>query len=205
MSETDLHTAYFPGQQELAPVLMLHGTGGDESDLLPLATFLLPQHPTFGIRGRITEGAGARRYFIRNRDGSFDLTSISQEADWLWQSVATVADEHLLDPQRLIVLGFSNGANIAAYSLLHKQPPFKTAILLHPMLIEEQPTLPDLTGVAVFASFGDLDPIVKESNFDQLITALKTAGADVTVFKNHQSHRPSQAELAAAKQWLSVH
>ncbi|ANZ61145.1 hypothetical protein AYR62_10450 [Secundilactobacillus paracollinoides] len=204
MNDADQHVAYFPGQSDLAPVLMLHGTGGDEQDLFSLANFLLPQHPTLGIRGRITEGAGANRYFIRHADGSFDLDNISSESDWLWDSVSTLTAEHQLDAQQLIVLGFSNGANIAAYSLLHKQPPFKTAVLLHPMLIEPQSTLPDLTGVNLFATFGDLDPIVTETNFDELITELKTAGADVTVFKNHQSHHPSQAELAAAKDWLST-
>lgn len=199
---TDIHAAFFPGHTELTPVLMLHGTGGDESDLLPIATFLFPQHPKLGIRGRINEN-GSNRYFVRHTDGTFDLDSLSHETDWLLEAIQTKTTEHHLDTSRLIVLGFSNGANVAAYAMLHKTVPFKRAVLLHPMLIDPAESVANLADTRVFASYGDVDPIVSESNFDALTTQLTAQQANVEPFKNHQSHHLTQAELLAAKDWLA--
>ncbi|GAA3606748.1 alpha/beta hydrolase [Secundilactobacillus similis] len=201
MTDQTIHSAFFPGDDQLAPVLMLHGTGGDESDLLPIATFLFPQHPKLGIRGRIREN-GANRYFIRHDHGDFDLANLSQETDWLLGAIESESQRLHLDAKRMIVLGFSNGANVAAYAWLHKRPPFRTGILLHPMLIDPASTTANLDDVQAFASFGDVDPLITERNFNQLTQQFTIAGANLTSFKNHQSHRPSQAELAAARNWV---
>lgn len=201
MTDPTIHSAFFPGNTQLAPVLMLHGTGGDESDLLPLATLLFPQHPKLGIRGRIRED-GANRYFIRHSHGDFDLTNLSQETDWLLAAIETESQRLHLDAKRMIVLGFSNGANVAAYAWLHKQPQFRTGVLLHPMLIDPSSTTANLAAVQAFASFGDTDPLVTETNFNQLTHQFTAAGASLTSFKNHQSHRPTQTELAAARNWV---
>lgn len=203
MTDTTIHSAFFPGDPQLAPILMLHGTGGDESDLLPIATFLFPQHPKLGIRGRIREN-GANRYFIRHEHGDFDLANLSQETDWLLAAIETESHRRHLDAHRMIVLGFSNGANVAAYAWLHKQPAFRAGVLLHPMLIDPAPTTANLSDVQAFASFGDVDPLVTEANFDQLTQQLTDAGTKLTGFKHHQSHRLSQAELAAAQTWAKA-
>lgn len=198
---TDIHSAYYQGKPELPPILMLHGTGGDESDLLPIAQFLFPENTKLGIRGRISEN-GANRYFIRHDDGSFDLDNLSQETDWLLSAIQAETEVHDLDPEKIIVLGFSNGANVAAYAWLHKQAPFKTAVLLHPMMITAPTEQVDLTGIRAFATHGDLDPIVSEDNFNMLMQQLNSAHADVKAFENHQSHRLTQAELQAAQEWV---
>lgn len=197
----EIHSAFFPGKTNLAPVLMLHGTGGDESDLLPIATFLFPEHPKLGIRGRVKEN-GSNRYFIRHKDGSFDLKNLNQETDWLLNAIQTETARHQLDANRLIVLGFSNGANIAAYAWLNKLTSFKTAVLLHPMMITPPTQSFNLTGYQAFATYGDLDTIVSEDNFNQLTQQLTAANATVKVFKNHQSHRLTQTELMAAQAWI---
>lgn len=197
----EIHSAFFPGKTDLAPVLMLHGTGGDESDLLPIATFLFPEHPKLGIRGRVKEN-GSNRYFIRHKDGSFDLENLNQETDWLLNAIQTETDRHQLDANRLIVLGFSNGANIAAYAWLNKLTNFKTAVLLHPMMITPSTQSFNLTGYQAFATYGDLDTIVSEDNFNQLTQQLTAANAAVEVFKNHQSHHLTQTELMAAQAWI---
>lgn len=197
----EIHTAFFPGRTDLAPVLMLHGTGGDESDLLPIATFLFPEHPKLGIRGRINEH-GSNRYFIRHEDGTFDLDNLNQETDWLLSAIEQETTRHQLDASRLIVLGFSNGANIAAYAMLNKTTPFKIAVLLHPMMITPPQQIANLTGYRTFATYGDVDPIVSEDNFDQLIQQLTDAHVTVDAFKNHQSHHLTQTELMAAQSWI---
>lgn len=130
----EIHAAFYPGKPNLVPVLMLHGTGGDESDLLPIATFLFPEHPKLGIRGRVKQN-GSNRYFIRREDGTFDLDNLNQETDWLLTAIQQETKRYRLDADQLIVLGFSNGANIAAYAWLNRSTPFKTAVLLHPMMI----------------------------------------------------------------------
>lgn len=198
----DIHAAFYPGKTSLAPILMLHGTGGDESDLLPIATFLFPEHPKLGIRGRVIQD-GSNRYFIRRKDGSFDLDNLNQETDWLLDAIQQETARYQLDVRQLIVLGFSNGANIAAYAWLNRSTPFKTAVLLHPMMITPPEHPADLPGYRVFTTFGDLDPIVSETNFDQLTQQLKAAHAATEVFKNHQSHHLTQTELMAAQAWIS--
>lgn len=198
---TDIHSAFFPGKTDLAPVLMLHGTGGDESDLLPIATFLFPEHPKLGIRGRISEN-GSNRYFIRHDDGSFDLDNLAQETNWLLSAIKQETQRYQLNAEQLIVLGFSNGANIAAYAWLNQPTMFKTAVLLHPMMITPPQQPRNLSGYQAFATYGDVDPIVSEDNFDQLMSQLKTAQATVEIFKNHQSHRLTQTELLAAQSWI---
>ncbi|MCH5462462.1 alpha/beta hydrolase [Lactobacillus sp. LC28-10] len=198
---TDIHSAFFPGNPDLAPVLMLHGTGGDESDLLPIATFLFPEHPKLGIRGRVSEN-GSNRYFIRHEDGSFDLENLKQETDWLLNTIEKETQCYQLDAKQLIVLGFSNGANIAAYAWLNQPTTFKTAVLLHPMMITPPQQTRNLSGYRAFATYGDVDPIVSEDNFDQLMSQLQNAQASVEVFKNHQSHHLTQTELMAAQSWI---
>lgn len=198
----DTHAAFYPGKTSLAPVLMLHGTGGDESDLLPIATFLFPEHPKLGIRGRIIQN-GSNRYFIRRKDGSFDLDNLNQETDWLLAAVQQETARYQLDVRQLIVLGFSNGANIAAYAWLNRSTPFKTAVLLHPMMITPPKHPTDLTGYQAFTTYGDVDPIVSEANFDQLTQQLAVAHATTKVFKNHQSHRLTQSELMAVQDWIN--
>lgn len=200
---SELHTAFFPGEPNKAPILMLHGTGGDESDLLPIATFLAPDSPKLGIRGRVNEG-GANRYFQHTPDGGFDLENLSQETDWLLETVHDLAAKHGLDESRLVVLGFSNGANVAAYAWLYKHAPFKTAVLLHPMQLDGQPSTANLSDVSAFMSHGDVDPIVSSANFAALQQQLTDAGAAIKTYEAHQSHQLTREELAAAKEWLTA-
>ncbi|KRK47648.1 hypothetical protein FC96_GL002371 [Secundilactobacillus kimchicus JCM 15530] len=198
---SDAQTAFFPGESDKAPVLMLHGTGGDETDLLPIASFLAPDSPKLGIRGRIHEN-GANRYFKHTDDGGFDLDNLSTETDWLLSTIVTESAKHGIDPKQLLVLGFSNGANVAAYAWLHKKAPFKTAILLHPMMLDPQASAANLNGVATFLTHGDVDPIVSSANFTGLRRQLTDAGAAVEAYTGHQSHQLTRAELSAAKTWL---
>lgn len=200
---TDIHSAFFPGKTNLAPILMLHGTGGDESDLLPIATFLFPEHPKLGIRGRIDEN-GSNRYFIRHKDGTFDLDNLAQETTWLLHAIEIETARYQLDASQLIVLGFSNGANIAAYAWLNQPTSFKTAVLLHPMMITPPKQAVNLEHHRAFATYGDLDPIVAEDNFDQLTQQLTDAHADIKIFKHHQSHHLTQTELMAAQAWIKT-
>ncbi len=185
------------------PILMLHGTGGYEDELAPLAQQLAPDSPLLGIRGRLTE-QGRTRYFAHTADGRFDLTSLANETTWLMTAIDELAAKYKLAVARMIVVGYSNGANIATHAWLTQQAKFKTGILFHPMQLTDYQPIPTLNEIKVWASYGSLDPIVTATNFAALTQTLTTAHADLTVFKAEQSHALSPQELAAAKKWLQT-
>ncbi|MHC9531888.1 alpha/beta hydrolase [Dellaglioa sp. L3N] len=199
---TEAITSYKPGKAGNATVLMLHGTGGTESDLLSIADFLAPDSPKIGIRGRLVEN-DLTRYFAHLPDGGFDLNSLAVETKWLMTVIDELAVEYAFDPEKLIVLGYSNGANVAYYSLLTGQAQFKTAVLLHPMILSSDvKTDIDLSDIKIWGSHGFLDPIVSKSNFGELKNFCQQADIDFTSFEAEQSHQISESELMDAKQWL---
>ncbi|WP_409021890.1 alpha/beta hydrolase [Dellaglioa sp. P0083] len=195
-------TSYKAGKVGNATILMLHGTGGTESDLLSIADFLAPDSPKIGIRGRLIENR-LTRYFAHLPDGGFDLNSLSVETSWLMTVINELAVEYAFDPEKLIVLGYSNGANVAYHSLLTGQALFKTAVLLHPMVLSENiKATADLSDIKIWGSYGFLDPIVSKSNFDELKKFCREFNIEFTSFEAEQSHQISESELRNAKQWL---
>ncbi|GEL14510.1 alpha/beta hydrolase [Pediococcus cellicola] len=196
------HIFFKPGKSTSAPILMLHGTGGDEQDLSKIVSYLAPDSPQLGIRGRLVEN-GQTRYFTHTQDGGFDLVSLSQETDWLLDTIAQTASKYELNTDEMIVVGYSNGANVAAYALLEKQATFKTGILFHPMLLKPTQSLPNLSQVKVWGSHGAKDPIVAKANFVQLMQTLQQAHAEVTIFEHQQFHNINEQELESAKKWLT--
>lgn len=201
MTET-LHYAFVAGNPQAAPMLLLHGTGGDEHDLLPLGHFLAPEASLLAIRGRINE-QGANRYFKHLPGGGFDLDNLSHETDWLVQTVQSLSAKHDLDLNKLIVMGYSNGANVAAAFIRSGQLPLKTGLFFHPMILGPTPNPADLTGTKIWLSHGNQDPIVSKSNYEALVAGLNEQHAQVTTYSADQSHNLSENELQAAQQWLS--
>ncbi|AMV61965.1 Carboxylesterase [Pediococcus damnosus] len=183
---------------------MLHGTGGDEQDLSKIASYLLPTSPQLGIRGRLIEN-GQTRYFNHTADGSFDLNSLNSETDWLLETIDTYTEQYHLDQEKMIVVGYSNGANVAAYAWLTKRPRFKKAVLFHPMLLTPTVDLPDLSKISIWGSHGEQDPIVSKTNFDELMQSLTGTHADVSIFEHEQSHNINEPELVSAKAWVTAH
>ncbi|MFD1464889.1 alpha/beta hydrolase [Lapidilactobacillus mulanensis] len=202
MATQEAHVFYKPGKNDAPPILMLHGTGGDEQDLSGLATFIAPDSAQLGIRGRLLEN-GQTRYFAHTATGGFDLDSLEHETDWLLATVDHYAQQYQLDPAQMIVLGYSNGANVAAYAWLEKQPQFKKGILFHPMLLKTPAKAQALKAVQIWSSHGTNDPIVSQANFESLVGHLQNAQAEVTVFNHEQSHNINQDELNSAKNWFA--
>ncbi|MDR3190473.1 MAG: dienelactone hydrolase family protein [Lactobacillaceae bacterium] len=198
----NIRHAYVSGDPELAPMLLLHGTGGDETDMLELAEFFGADNPKISLRGRVNEN-GLNRFFERYEDGSFNLASLHEEAAWLFKTIMDLAVRYDIEPADLIVIGYSNGSNIAAQMMLdNPQVPFKTAAFFHPMLIEAVAQPVALTDAKIFMSYGEFDPIVTEENFNALADNFHKAGAHVSTFMYQTSHGMSQAELQAAKLWM---
>jgi predicted esterase len=189
-------------QPESAPtLLLLHGTGGNEDDLLSLGQALLPGANRLSPRGKVLE-RGMPRFFRRLAEGVFDLADLEFRTGELAEFLTEAAAHYGFDSNRVIAVGYSNGANIAASLLLHQPHKLAAAILLHPMVPFVPETLPDLTGKPIFIGAGRNDPIVPVSNAEELIRLFTEAGAEVATSWHRGGHALTQEELQAAQNWL---
>ncbi|WP_416354115.1 alpha/beta hydrolase [Agrilactobacillus fermenti] len=203
MKTNDINYEFVQGSAHVAPLLLLHGTGGDEKDLLPIGHFLSPEASLLSIRGRLIEN-GLTRYFKHTATGGFDLDSLTQETNWLFNAIKTLTNEHGLSISEMIVVGYSNGANVAAKAILAGISPIKTGIFFHPMVLAANEATPAITDTKVWLSHGNQDPIVSPANFNALKTMFQKQQADMTAYEANQSHNLSENELEAAKAWLST-
>lgn len=195
---------FLPGDNasEKRILLLFHGTGGNEHDLVPIARQLLPGASILGVRGNISEH-GMPRFFKRLAEGVFDEVDIHKRSNELHQFLKEAADVYEFDTDNLISIGYSNGANIAtAINFLHPGL-LKKHILLRPMtpLIPEKD--PDLSGVSVFLSFGAIDSLMPKGESEKLSGLYKSFGADVTVNIEPTGHQLSQSDLLKAAKWLN--
>ena len=183
-------------------LLLLHGTGGDEQDLLPLGRALLPGAAMLSPRGKVLE-RGAPRFFRRLAEGVFDQEDLLHRTHELARFVSAAATNYQLDTDGIVAVGFSNGANIAASLLLRTPGVLRGAILLSPMLPFEPETLLDLHGTAVFIGAGRADPIAPAEQAERLADVLRRAGADVTLHWTSGGHGITKGEVDAAREWIS--
>ena len=180
----------------LPPVLLLHGTGGDENDLVPLGREIAPGAALLSPRGNVLEGA-MPRFFRRFREGLFDEEDVRRRADELARFVAEARRAYGLDQP--LALGYSNGANIAAAVLLLHPQTLAGAILLRAMAPLAEPPQPDLSGVPVLILSGLNDPIAPRSSAEKLTAALAAAGARVERDDLPAGHGLTQADVTRAK------
>ncbi len=195
---------FFPGKGSASHItlLLLHGTGGNEDDLLELGRMLLPGAAQLSPRGQVIEN-GMPRFFRRLAEGRFDLPDLHKRTQELADFVKAASTMYHFDAQRVIAVGFSNGANIAASLLLQRPGVLAGAALLHPMLPFRPEPLPDLTEKPVFIGAGRHDPLVEANNTQRLIEMLKEAGASVTEYWSNNGHTITHEEVRAARIWLN--
>lgn len=189
-----------PGDADRAPLLLLHGTGGDERDLLPLGRALAPGAALISPRGKVLEGA-MPRFFRRLAEGVFDEDDLRLRTDELGAFVGQIRAEHGLAAP--IALGFSNGANIAASLLMTNPGVLAGAILIRAMPPYAEPPAVDLAAKPVLLLNGAFDPIVPEAAAERLASDLERAGAKLTRHMLPAGHALAQADLAIARDWLS--
>jgi predicted esterase len=194
---------FVPGESESLPtLLLLHGTGGDESDLLPLGQTLAPGAALLSPRGKVLEN-GMPRFFRRLAMGVFDEQDLRVRTQELAEFVRAAAGQYSFDLGNVAAVGYSNGANIAGSLLLLYPQTLRAAVLLSPMLPLKPEQLPYLKSVAVFVAAGRADPIVAPENTQQLVSLLEQAGADVTEHWHQGGHELSQSVIEAARHWLT--
>lgn len=192
------------GNASAPTLLLLHGTGGDEDDLIPLGRMLLPGAALVSPRGKVNEG-GALRFFRRIREGVFDQEDLARRTDELARFVSDAAKTYGLPADRFVAVGFSNGANIAGSLLLRRPGLLRGAVLLSPMVPFEPDPGTDLTGTRVFVGAGRADSMVPAAQTERLVEILRGCGADVTVHWEPGGHAIAAGEITAAQKWLAQH
>ncbi|MFO7341491.1 MAG: alpha/beta hydrolase [Bacillaceae bacterium] len=196
---------YRRGKRDGSPVLLLlHGTGGNECDLLPLANILDPEAGVLGVRGEVSEN-GMARFFRRIREGVFDVEDLVFRTRRLAEFLDSAAEQYAFDRKRVIAVGYSNGANMAASLLFHIPGSLKGALLFHPMVPRRGIPLPDLSGTKVWIAAGEADPICPKEEAEELESLLRDAGSDVTVHWEKGGHSIKKSEVEQARQWYQKH
>lgn len=182
-------------------LLLLHGTGGDEYSLVDIARYLDDSSRILSFRGNIQEN-GMNRYFKRNGLNQFDIESLEKETDFLYEEIKKVSAEKNIPLESWVLVGYSNGANIAAHLLLERETELTKGIFFHPISLGVHTKTTALSDKNVWISYGENDPTVNQPDLEELITAFYDRDADVTIAKTTMGHQIIQEEVDAAKNWL---
>jgi predicted esterase len=200
--QPDFIHEFIPGSLSCT-LLLLHGTGGNERDLIPLGRELDPNAALLSPRGKVLEN-GMPRFFRRLAEGVFDLEDLKFRTNELADFVVAAARHYGFALDKLVAVGYSNGANIAASMLLLRAEIMNAAILFRAMVPLIPAELPDLSSVRIWIGEGDQDPIIATSEGQRLVDLLRDAGADVTIRFFHAGHGLTNGDLETAGQWLEA-
>lgn len=184
-------------------VIALHGTGGDENDLISLGQTIAPGAAILSPRGNVLEN-GAPRFFKRLAEGVFDPQEVRSRGEELARFIQAATTRYALDPERIFALGYSNGANAASTVMFIRPGLIKGAILLRPMLVYEPEKPADLSGSSVFISAGRMDPIVPTRSVERLAELFQSARAKVTLKWQMVGHNLVPSEVNEAAAWLTL-
>jgi phospholipase/carboxylesterase len=199
-AEPDFIHEFVPGTSNRT-LLLLHGTGGNEHDLIPLGHEIDPAAALLSPRGKVLEN-GMPRFFRRLAEGVFDLEDLRKRTNELANFIAAAAKHYKFAAGQIVAVSYSNGANIAASMLLLRPEILSAAILFRAMVPLVPENLPDLSSVRVWIGAGDQDPIILASEAQRLADLLRRAGADVTIRFANASHALTEADVKTARHWL---
>ncbi len=197
---SDFIHEFVPGSSSRT-LLLLHGTGGNERDLIPLGRELDPNAALLSPRGKVLEN-GMPRFFRRLAEGVFDLEDLKYRTNELADFVTAAVQHYGFATDQLVAVGYSNGANIAASMLLLRPEILGAAILFRAMVPIVPDRLPDLSSVRVWIGAGDQDPIIPPSEVQRLVELLRRAAADVTIRFFNAGHGLTNDDVVAARDWL---
>jgi phospholipase/carboxylesterase len=199
--QPDFIHEFVPGKSERT-LLLLHGTGGNERDLIPIGRELDPNALLLSPRGKVLEN-GMPRFFRRLSEGVFDLDDLKTRTNELVDFVISAVEHYKIDNHKIVAVGYSNGANIAASMLLLRPEILSAAILFRAMVPLVPETTPDLSTTRVLISEGAHDPIVSAAQAGRLAGLLRSAGADVTIRFFQSGHQLTPDDVDAAREWLA--
>lgn len=184
-------------------LLLLHGTGGSQYDLIPVGERLIPAAAILSPLGKVSEH-GMARFFRRLSPGVFDLDDLRLRTTELAQFVKSACAEYKLNPHRVVGAGYSNGANMAASLLLQTPGVLRAAVLFRPMVPFVPAKLPNLDGVNVLICGGSHDEVVAPEEATRLFELLEEAHASVKLIWAEAGHGLTSQEIASAREWLSA-
>ncbi len=197
----DFAHRFVPANASTLTLLLLHGTGGSEDDLLPLGKMLAPRAALLAPRGKVLEH-GMPRFFRRLAEGVFDAEDLRRRTHELADFVRSAAEAYRFDPRHVIAAGYSNGANIAASLLLLRPETLAGAVLLRAVLPLEPEAAPRLDGVRVLIAAGRRDPYAPAERVEALAALLRECGAAVELRASEAGHELTQGEIEAARDWI---
>jgi phospholipase/carboxylesterase len=200
MPSLDFVHQFVPGKSERT-LLLLHGTGGNENDLIPLGHTLDSEAALLSPRGKVLEN-GMPRFFRRLAEGVFDLDDLRLRTRELADFIVSAANHYQLTRDQIVAVGYSNGANIAASLLLLQPDTLPRAVLFRAMVPLVPDPLPTLVGTYVFISAGNEDPIIPASEAKHLANLLQQCGANVAIRFLHAGHGLTHTDVKGAQQWL---
>ena len=200
--QPDFIHEFVPGTSNRS-LLLLHGTGGNERDLIPFGRELDPDAALLSPRGKVLEN-GMPRFFRRLAEGVFDLEDLKNRTNELADFVAAAAQHYGFAADNVVAVGYSNGANIAASMLLLRPEILSAAILFRAMVPLIPDTPPNLSAVRVWIGAGMNDPIIPTSETKRLAELLRNAGTDVTMRFFQAGHELTPADVEAAREWLML-
>ena len=184
-------------------LIVLHGTGGDENDLIGIGQTIAPGAAILSPRGNVLEN-GAPRFFRRLAEGVFDPKEVRSRAEELARFIRAAIIKYGLDATRIYALGYSNGANVASTVMFIEPRLILGAILFRPMLVFEPEEQNDLSGSSVFISAGRVDPIVPVSSVERLAELFESRHAEVTLKWQLAGHNLVPSEVREASDWLAL-
>jgi phospholipase/carboxylesterase len=184
-------------------LLVLHGTGGNENDLVGIGQAVAPGAAILSPRGNVLEN-GAPRFFKRLAEGVFDPKEVRSRAEELARFIRAATLVYSLDASRIFALGYSNGANIASTVMLTEPGLLQGSILLRAMTVLEPDDGVDLAGSSVLISAGRMDPIVPTASVERLRDIFQSANAEVTVKWQLTGHNLVPSEVREAAEWLAL-
>jgi phospholipase/carboxylesterase len=194
---------YLPGEDESSPtLLMLHGTGGNEEDLVGLGETLAPGAAILSPRGKVSE-YGAPRFFRRLAEGVFDHDDLLFRTHELAEFVEAASATYGFERSKLVAVGYSNGANVAASTILLHPGLLRAAVLFRAMVPFEPDVTPHLSGMPIFLAAGRRDRMIPPDNTQRLADILIEAGADVDLRWRNVGHPLTYDDVREAKQWLA--
>src|SRR5215469_2329338 len=187
---------------KITTFLLLHGTGGNEEDLIPLAHDLSHKAAILSPRGKVLENGVVPRFFRRLAEGVFDIEDLKYRTNELADFVKDASNAYDFDVHHVIAVGYSNGANIGASMLLLRPEILSAAVLFRAMVPLVPETLPNLTNKHIFMSSGLYDPIVTRQEAEKLFGLFRRTGAKVTINWQESGHELTIDEVQRAKEWL---
>lgn len=182
-------------------LLLLHGTGGNEDDLIPLGKELAPNASILSVRGKVLEN-GMPRFFRRLEEGVFDMEDLKIRTDELAEFIVKSSSAYMFDAESVIAVGYSNGANIAASLLLRRPEVLAGAILFRAMVPFVPTVMPDLSKKSIILLEGLYDPIVTKAEAESLLELFTKTQSSVTLKWQNSGHNLTQEDIVAAKKWL---